>query len=352
LRIGTDDLLGLISAEETFLRLSELAEKILQMVYKEAWRRLVQRRGKPRNQSGKDASFACFSGGKFGGRELVFGSDLDLFFVYEGEGHSGRTHTTNSVFFIELAQEIIHLLDAGALYEVDARLRPEGGSAPMVISLPAYRRYLKNRASTWERLALTRMRWVAGDPALGQRVQRAAHRFVFRSPVDAALIEEMLHVRRRMEPRQERGRPLQVDLKRGPGGLVDIEFIAQILVLKLGKKRRQLRLTNTRQVLAQTLQMGHLDESQGHFLLDSYDRLREVEKAMRRVSNQASQLLPTGPELASLARSVGQPDPEALSREIQDLVRETRRIFTDLFAQFARGPKRNSTSAAGMNIAL
>ncbi len=335
-RIGTDDLLGLITAEETFLRLSELAEKLLRMVYKEAWRRLVQRQGKPRDRRGKEVFFACFAGGKFGGRELVFGSDLDLFFVYEDEGRTGRTRAENSVFFIELAQEMIHLLHANDLYEVDVRLRPEGRSAPMALSLPAYRHYLNHRASTWERLALTRARLVAGDADLGKRVQRAIHRFVFRSPVDAATIAEMLDVRHRMEPRQERGRPLQVDIKRGPGGLVDIEFIAQILVLKLGKKRPKLRLTGTRQVLLQVLQLHHLNRREGRFLLDAYDRLREVEKAMRRASNQASQVLPGERELAPLARSLGQQEPEALLREVEDLMRETRRIFTRLFADFAR----------------
>ncbi|MDP6175714.1 MAG: hypothetical protein QGF09_16245, partial [Rhodospirillales bacterium] len=269
LRIGCDDLLGLTAAEETFLRLSELAEKVLQMVFARAWKNVVRRRGKPRTRRGREAHLACFAGGKFGGREMDFGSDLDLFFIYEGEGQTGRTGTSNSVFFIEVTQEIISLLQDRGLFKADARLRPEGRSAPMAISLSGYRRYLEKRAATWERLALSRARCVAGDAELGQRVMRCIRSFVFRSPVDAQLVGEVGAMRRRMEPAVVRGGKTEVDVKRGPGGMVDIEFIAQVMVLKWGGENRQLRLTGTRQVLEELLRMQLLAGREGRFLLET-----------------------------------------------------------------------------------
>ena len=336
LRLGCDDLLGLTTAEETFLRLTELAEEVLQMVFSLAWRNVVRRRGKPRTRQGGEARFACFAGGKFGGREMDFGSDLDLFFVYEGEGQSGRTGTDNSVFFIEVVQELIALLQGHGLFEVDARLRPEGRSAPMAIALPGYRRYLQKRAATWERLALSRARLVAGDAELGRRVMRSIHGFVFRSPVDAALVQEVGDMRRRMEPAAERRRSRQVDIKRGAGGMVDVEFIAQVMVLKWGKDKISLRLTSTRQVLEEMMKMQLLAEPQGRFLLETYDLYRRVEKGLRLASEQAPNTLPEGRELVRLARSLGIQEAGALAAEIEQRMQETRCLFESLLSHLAK----------------
>ncbi|MCC7261932.1 MAG: hypothetical protein IT369_05330 [Candidatus Latescibacteria bacterium] len=336
LRIGTDDLLGLATEEETFLRLTELAEEILQAAYALVMKRVVARLGRPRSRQG-EARFACFAGGKFGGRELDFGSDLDLFFVYEGEGKTGRTRTENHLFFTELAQELVRLLAEDNLYVVDTRLRPEGRNAPMVISAPAYRRYLADRAALWERLALSRARLVAGDAGLGRRLQLAMHRFVFGQSVDTRTAREVKEMRLRLEPRPELGQVGPVDLKRGAGGIVDIEFIAQILVLKLGRTQRDLRLTSTRQVLSRLGQTGQLPPQEAQFLLDTYDRLRGIEKGMRLASDQAENTLPEGRELAALARTVGQHGPEALLTEVTELMGRTRGLFNEIFAAFTDG---------------
>ena len=337
LRIGTDDLLELALEEETFLRLTELAEQVLQMVYRQAWRDLVRRRGKPRDRRGREARFVCFAGGKFGGREMDFGSDLDLFFVFEGEGETGRTRVDNSVFFIELAQEILRLLQEEGFYKVDARLRPEGGNAPMAVSLTGYRRYLKRRAATWERLALSRARVVAGDRELGERVQRAIERFVFQKEVDAGLVAEMSKMRRRMEPKAGWGKIPQINIKRSPGGIVDIEFIAQLLVLRHGRKSRRLRLTSTRQALERLVALGLIEGGDGRFLLDAYERLRLVEKGMRIASEQAEEVLPNGRELEVLARGAGVMEAEVFIREISELMEKTRQIFNRIFADGASG---------------
>jgi len=336
LRIGTDDLLGLAADEETFLRLTELAEEVLRAVYGLAWQGLVRRRGRPRDRQGNQARFACLAGGKFGGQELDFGSDLDLFFVYEGEGRTGRARTENALFFTELAQEFMRLLTEANLYKVDARLRPEGRNAPLVVSFPAYRRYLEARAALWERLALSRCRSVAGDPGLGRRVEQAIGRFVFGSPVEAATAGEVLRLRQRLEPGAKGNRAAALDIKRGPGGIVDLEFIAQILVLKLGRQQRELRLRSTRQALARLAELGHLQEGAGQFLIEAYDRLRRIEKGMRLASDQAENALPAGRQLAVLARAVGQSGPQELVGELEELMGETRRLFAEIFAGLTR----------------
>ena len=340
LRIGTDDLLGLNSQEETFLRLSDLGEEILGAAFELCRRRLVQRHGKPRNRRGEEVGCVCLAGGKFGGREMDFGADLDVFFVYAGEGRTGRTGTANSAFFSELVQKIIQLLQDGGLYKVDPRLRPEGRNAPAALSLAAYRRYLKERAATWERLALTRARRVAGDPELGARVQRAIQRFVFRAPADLKLADETVGLRLRMEPPVAHGRALQVDIKRGTGGIVDIEFIAQFGVLRWGRRHRELRRTSTRQILAQLVAMQYLDDREGRFLLDTYERLRGIEKCMRLTSEQAPNVLPRGRELELLSRAAGMRKPGELEEEVRTLMQRTRDIFTRTIGDFAGGEGR------------
>ena len=330
LRIGADDLMGLATEEETFLRLTELGEDVLQAVYRLAWRPLVRRWGKPRSRQGRDARFAVLAGGKFGGREVDFGSDLDLFFVYESDGKT-RRGVPNSVFFTEFSQDLIALLAEQGLYSVDARLRPEGASAPMAISLVGYRRYLAQRAATWERLALSRARQVAGDAELGARVLRTIERFVYSREVDAALVAQMQEMRQRMEPQGKR--QTRINIKRGPGGIVDVEFVAQVLVLKWGYRDRGLRVGSTRHALQLLVEQGCLDRERGHFLLDAYEYLRAVEKGMRLASERASDDLPTGRELEILSRALGAKDVATFQDEVEACMRQTRRVFSAVFAE-------------------
>ena len=330
LRIGADDLMGLATEEETFLRLTELGEDVLQAVYQLAWRPLVRRWGKPRNRQGRDVRFAVLAGGKFGGREVDFGSDLDLFFVYESDGKT-RRGVPNNVFFIEFSQHLIALLAEEGLYSVDARLRPEGASAPMAISLVGYRRYLAQRAATWERMALSRARQVAGDAEFGARVLRAIERFVYSREVDAALVAQMQEMRQRMEPQGKRR--ARIDIKRGPGGIVDIEFVAQVLVLKWGYRDRSLRVGSTRRALQLLVEQDCLDPERGHFLLDAYEYLRAVEKGMRLASERASDALPTGRELEILSRALGAKDVAAFQDEVEACMQQTRRVFSAVFAE-------------------
>ena len=330
LRIGADDLMGLATEEETFLRLTELGEEVLQAVYRLAWLPLVRRWGKPRNRQGRDVRFAVLAAGKFGGREVDFGSDLDLFFVYESDGKT-RRGVPNSVFFIEFSQRLIALLAEEGLYEVDARLRPEGASAPMAISLVGYRRYLAQRAATWERMALSRARQVAGDAEFGARVLRAIERFVYSREADAALAAQMREMRQRMEPQGQRR--ARINIKRGPGGIVDIEFVAQVLVLKWGYRDRSLRVGSTRRALQLLVEQGYLDPERGRFLLDAYEYLRAVEKGMRLASERASDDLPTGRELEILSRALGVADVAAFKSEVEVWMQQTRRVFSAVFTE-------------------
>ena len=327
LRTGTDDLLGLAPSEETFLRISDLADEVVSAVVDDALTAVARRRGRPRSgrRLDRDARFACFAGGKAGGRELDFASDLDLFFLYEGEGKTGRG-VGNAEFFDAVVRQVIQVLGEG-LFEVDARLRPEGRRAPVVISLSAYRSYLRARASTWERLALSRARQVAGDRDLGRRVLRAVDAFVYGTPLTPGMVDEIVAMRRRMQPKAVPGRAV-IDIKRGPGGIVDAEFIAQILLLHHGARRRELRDTSTPVVLERLIAAGLLDGQEGGALLAAYERLRQLQKALRLGEGHSSHVLPADPAAAGiLARAMGAGSAGVLAEEVTGLMGQTRRLF-------------------------
>ena len=328
LRIGADDLVGLTPGEETFHRISDLADEVVSAVVAGTLAALARRRGRPRTgrRLDRDSRFACFAGGKAGGRELDFASDLDLFFIYEGEGRTGRG-VDNGEFFSAVVRQVIQVLGEG-LFDVDARLRPEGSRAPVVISLAAYRTYLRTRASTWERLALSRVRRVAGDPGLGRRALRAIDAFVFGSPLTPGMVEEIARVRRRMEPSPRSGRRTVIDIKRGAGGIVDAEFIAQILLLHHAAHRPDLRETSTRVVLERMVEAEVLDRGDGRGLLLAYERLRQLQKALRLGEGHAGHVLPADPAARSiLARAVGAGDADQLTAEVSGLMQQTRRLF-------------------------
>ena len=334
LRIGAEDLLGLASIGDTFLHLSELADSVFAVAFGHAWREVTRRRGRPRDGRGNDVGCACFSAGKYGGQELNFGSDLDVFFVYGADGETGRA-VDNHEFFSELARELIRLMGELA-YEVDTRLRPEGRRAPIVISLAGYRRYLKRRAIDWERLALSRARPVVGDPALCGKVQRAIREFLFRRPLDAEGIEGILDIHARMK---ESVRPDSIDIKRGLGGIADIEFAAQALLIARGKRKPGLVGSGMRALLVRLVAAGILDDGDGQNLITAYDRYREAEKGFRMMGNRPITALPDGRELESLARTLGAENGENLKAELARQMRDTRVIFDRIFTDLAGAVK-------------
>lgn len=329
LRIGTRDLLGLTDTFETFEALTVLADAVVQTVYDVVHARLSAQRGTPRNQRGEPSAFAVVGLGKMGGRELNFGSDLDLVFVYDEDGETDGNRS-NLQFFIELAQQMTSMLEQntpfGKLYPVDARLRPEGGNAMLALSYGAYDQYLIHRASTWERLALSRSRVVAGNAAFGQQLLARFERFVIGNGFSEDETATMCDIRRRME---KKGDPrTQPSIKTDPGGIVDIEFIAQILQLRHAVREPDLRSANTLESLDKLATSGYLATEDATHLKRAFAFLRTVEKVLRRQNEQARTRLPGDPRaLTALARAVGFDTPEAFSAALTSDMAITRAMF-------------------------
>ena len=216
--------------------LSFLAEVIVERAVTIAYDQLVEKYGEP---SG-DAGFCVMAYGKLGGLELSYESDLDLVFVSTGENGTteGAKPIDNQRFFTRLAQRVIHILSTnmmgGRLYEVDLRLRPNGDSGLVVTSAQALERYLKNDAWTWEHQALVRARVVAGAPQLVTQVEALRAEVLSTPRDDVSLADEVTAMRQKMRDHSPAvgDASRRVALKYGRGGIVDIEFVVQYLVLK------------------------------------------------------------------------------------------------------------------------
>ena len=227
--------------------LTDIAEITLDRAARIARRDLVARHGEPGYRiegEEHDAPFAIVAYGKLGGFELGYGSDLDVVFVHGSAGDAQQTRgprvIDNARFFVRVAQRLIHFVTMrtadGVLYEVDARLRPDGGKGMLVNSLNALAAYLHESAWTWEHQALVRARVVAGERSVRERFE-ALRREVLQRPRDPVrLRREVREMRERMRLNLSRDTKTEFDLKQGRGGIADIEFVVQYAVLRWARK--------------------------------------------------------------------------------------------------------------------
>ncbi len=222
--------------------LTFLAEAVLDAALSIAWRDLVRRHGEPTcvvDDEPLVAGFGIVAYGKLGGLELSYGSDLDIVFIHNSTGNQQQTNgekpLDNAVFFMRLARRLIHYLTtqtrSGVLYEIDTRLRPSGRKGLLVTSLDAFARYQADDAWTWEHQALLRARAVAGSPEVGRRFDEIRAQTLTIGIDRTSLRQNVIQMRQKMRDELDRSTAELFDLKHGTGGLGDIEFLVQYLVL-------------------------------------------------------------------------------------------------------------------------
>ena len=309
--VGLADLAGEMGTREVAHVLAALADATLDQACRFALRerRAIEHKGAARPRSSDDSGGLTLVGmGKLGGREIGYGSDLDLFFVYEGSNDVAAERAAR------VAQRVMRLLETphaeGPGYALDARLRPSGSQGLLVVSLEGFTRYQSERAEDWERQALLKARVCAGDRELGARVIAVARKAAYeRGAPDP---ERLHHLRTRMQrelghERLDRS-PARYDLKVGRGGIVDIEFAAQWLQMRHGHDPR-VRTTETEVALSALETCGHLDASLAEALRDGWRFLRRLEQRLRISHGTSVSLLEEGaPGLVTLARRMGMRD--------------------------------------------
>ncbi|HOM18184.1 MAG TPA: hypothetical protein PLQ00_12710, partial [Thermoguttaceae bacterium] len=272
-----------------------------------------------------------------GGREMSYSSDLDVIFLYEAEGQTQpppgkREKTSNQHFFSELVRRIIQTTTAsgpyGRLYEMDPRLRPTGRSGTLACSLDEFLRYYREgQAELWERQALCRARIVYGNERVEPLVLQTVAHAVFDPPWQK---KDALEIRQ-MRARIEQSAP-DSDIKRARGGLMDIEFLIQMLQLKHGRRDPRLRIPNTLEALAALHQAGHLADEDFGFFTRSYRFLRTMQLKVRLLSATRRTTLSDDPkELIKLAHLMGLPSSGELLVRLEEFRRETRARFDRIF---------------------
>jgi glutamate-ammonia-ligase adenylyltransferase len=214
--------------------LTELAETVLQYALQIAWHDLLQKHGAP-----DAAGFAIIAYGKFGGLELSYGSDLDLVFLHDSAAPGAMTNGAKpleyTMFFTRLVRRLVHILTtrtaSGALYEVDTRLRPDGNSGLLVSNIEAFERYQEENAWTWEHQALLRARAVAGSQTIASQFDAIRRATLMAGLHLDTLRNDVVTMRARMRSSLDKSDAERFDLKQGKGGIGDIEFLVQYLVL-------------------------------------------------------------------------------------------------------------------------
>ncbi len=305
MEVGLADLAGELDTRGATFVLSALADAFLE----EATRFAMAERG-------LHEGLAVIGMGKLGGRELGYGSDLDLFFVYDPSAFQGDPDAAEERF-VRTAQRVLRLASAphgeGPGYELDTRLRPSGNQGLLVVSIEAFARYHEPssgpsaNAEDWERQALLKARAVAGDAKLGRAVVAIAERAAYERGAPPA--ERIHHLRMRMERElsgeRTHGGRARYDVKLGRGGVVDVEFAVQWLQMKHGRDPR-VRSADTETALGALEACGYLDAQTAASLREGYRALRQIEQRLRVHHGTSATLLEEGaPGLDLLARRLG-----------------------------------------------
>jgi glutamate-ammonia-ligase adenylyltransferase len=311
---------GQFSAE-----LSDLAEVVVDAAYRLCNETLQTRFGMPCLEDGAPSPIAVCGLGKCGGRELGFASDIELMFIYAGNGQTTGPHViTTAEFYEKLVQEFVQTIQARreGIFEIDLRLRPYGRMGSLAVSLEAFRRYFGPGGPAWayERQALVKLRPIAGDEELGRQIVALRDEFVYSGePFDVAAM-------RAMRERQLRHLVAggTINAKFSPGGLVDLEYLVQGLQIQHGHRDPSLRLTNTREAMAALAAAGILSPEDYARLREAHIFLRRLINALRMVRGNAKDLtIPpvTSEEFVFLARRLGYGS--ELARLQEDLTRHT-----------------------------
>jgi len=283
LRIAAADILGVLPVMKVSDHLTYLAEAIIGAVVNLAWQQIAMRFGVPEHLAEGEKNFLVVGYGKLGGIELGYKSDLDLVFLYDPAGNSqtvgGKKVIDSNQFYLRLAQKIVSIFSmntsAGILYDVDMRLRPSGDAGLLGCSFAAFENYQLNEAWTWEKQALVRSRAVFGEQKLRDEFETIRHR-VLSAPRDVVqLKQDVGEMREKMYEHLAKYDDAQFNIKTDQGGITDIEFIAQYLVLAHSPQQPELtRWSDNVRIFEIMAEYGVISDAESELLKQCYVDLR------------------------------------------------------------------------------
>lgn len=351
-RIAWRDLAGLASLEETLASLTDLADAAVDLSLRELYEWQCRRFGTPRNDQGEPQRLITLGMGKLGGRELNYSSDIDLIFVYPQQGETdGRRRIDNEEFFRRLGQGLIKMLQErtpeGFVFRVDMRLRPFGESGPLALPSNAFIDYYQSHGRDWERYALIKTRVIAGDRDQGERLLEQLRPFVYRRYLDYGAFEALRDMKAMIAKEVQR-KGLRNNIKLGPGGIREIEFIGQVFQLIYGGREPALRERGIISVLNTLAAGGRLPAGAVAELKQAYAFLRRTENRLQVWQDQQTHTLPDDPRARlRLAYAMNFPDWETFSDALQ---LQQERVSTQ-FAQVFAAPQPESETVATLDFA-
>lgn len=328
LQVAIGDLSGIFDLTAVTNRLTDFADFALDQAIRAA---IVER-----SPGAGPEGFVALALGKQGSRELNYSSDIDPIFLFDPRTLPTRRNEEPVDAAVRIGRRVIELLQArdadGYVLRVDMRLRPTPEVTPIALPIDAAITYYESQALPWERAAFIRARPAAGDIALGEQFLDAIRPFIWRRSLDFGAVGEILEITRRIRDHHSQGQTFGpgYDLKRGRGGIREIEFFAQIHQLIHGGRDPALRTGDTRGALAALAAAGRIARDDAQALCDAYVALRTAEHRVQMIDDRQTHALPTGDALERVARLDGRPDGAALLAHLEPYVTRVGAIFGQL----------------------
>nr|VFK40655.1 MAG: glutamate-ammonia-ligase adenylyltransferase [Candidatus Kentron sp. SD]VFK45805.1 MAG: glutamate-ammonia-ligase adenylyltransferase [Candidatus Kentron sp. SD]VFK79783.1 MAG: glutamate-ammonia-ligase adenylyltransferase [Candidatus Kentron sp. SD] len=343
-RIAWRDLGGGAGLDETVGDLSVFADAIIDATLTKLHGWLREKLGTPLSEAGEPQRLVVLAMGKLGARELNFSSDVDLIFAFPKSGQTVATSATgrqgglsNDEFFIRLGRKLIRLLSEntvdGMVFRVDMRLRPFGGSGPLAVSFNALEDYYQTHGRDWERYALIRARSIAGDITAGNDLLIRLRPFVYRRYLDFGAIESLREMKA-LIAREIQQKGYRENIKLGPGGIREVEFLGQVFQIIHGGREPDLRERRILTVIGRLGERNHLPESTVRELSDAYRFLRIIEHRLQEVDDRQTHHIPEDEWARNrIAAGAGFTRWADLSRLLQQHRNNIQRHFNGVFAE-------------------
>ena len=336
-RIIWRDICGWADLDETLEDLTALADECIGQALEKHYEWLAASVGVPRNSAGEAQQMVVLGMGKLGARELNLSSDIDLIFAFPDAGETdGRRALSNEQFFTRLGQKLNKSLNTqtadGFVFRVDMRLRPFGESGPLAASFDFMETYYQSQAREWERYAMIKARPVAGDREAGAELMAMLRPFVYRRYIDFGAVESLREMKRMISANlYDKG--MDANVKLGPGGIREIEFIGQAFQLIRGGRDTDLQVRPIQKVLTRLGAKGLIPRPDVEELLSAYRFLRLTENRIQAWQDKQTHLLPEDDEgRVRLARTMGFDDWATFSETLAGHRRRVQKHFEQLFA--------------------
>ena len=337
IRIAWRDLAGWAPLSETLTELSWLADACIQYALSFLYEQACEKRGTPLLSDGSPQQIVVLGMGKLGAYELNYSSDIDLIFAYAENGVlPDRKETSYSEFFTRLCQSLVKVLDEitvdGFVFRTDIRLRPFGDSGPIIMTFDGMEDYYQTQAREWERYAMIKARQVAGDFNTGAQLMAMLKAFVYRRYLDYGAFEELRSLKAQITQELRRKDRME-NVKLGPGGIREIEFIGQAFQLIRGGNEKALQTRGILDVLRILGELELLAPNDAGQLKHSYCFLRRVENHIQQYQDRQTHDLPADASVQQiLAYSLDYPDWNSFKSRLDALRAQVHAIFDQVFS--------------------